>query len=358
MRNGLRLTCLLLAASLVPVLGLAILGPTPARADGLSVIQFTPSVLDFAGHPAVLVRGLIRNDTGVAAGDIQVAMHLRRSPGGEELVPPGFGKSWLGTLSPGETGPFQTLVHFCCPEEIGHYEFEVEWRGTSVERYRAVEAQAGITRTVDGLNILYGELINTGTGFTDASTTRVYIGFFQGDRFVDGRSALVPVFFEDGEGGVGQPPGFRLPWSTSLPDLPYDRIELWPAVEAFPPGDYPVPLGIRDTAIEPAARGITVSGTLRNCGTQPVEDVVLLVVARDSAGQLLQFDKVYLSATTPILPGSEGRVSVGWTTARPELLDSQVTMSAFSLQQQAERPADQPCGGPRASVYLPRVLNR
>lgn len=345
----------LVAAVLAPVLALA--PPTPARADGLSVIQYTPSIIEFGGQPSVLVRGLIRNDSAVAAADIHVTMHIRRSPGGEELAPPGYGKSWLGTLSPGETGPFQTLVHFCCPEEIGHYEFEVDWRGSSVERYRDVAARAGITRTVAGSKFLFGELLNTGTGFTDASTTRVYVGFFHGERFVDGRSALVPVFFDDGDGGMGQPPGFRLPWSTSLPDLPYDRIELWPAVEAFPAGGYPVPLGVHDVTVASAARGVTVSGMLHHCGTQPVENLVLLVVARDDEGQLLQFDKAYLAASSPILPGAAGGVSVEWRSAGPEVLGSRVELSAFSLEQQPERPSGEPCGGPRARLFLPRVLS-
>jgi hypothetical protein len=324
-----------------------------ATAAGVEVTQFTPTATTFAGQPAVIVRGLVTNGSGVAATHIDVGLRVRRSAGGEPLLPPAYGKSWLDTLSPGQTGPFSIVLRTCCPEEIGDYEFDVSWQGASRESYRALAAEGQVQRTVDDVEFLYGELANTGDGYVDASSTRVYIGFWRGADFVDGRSAIVPVVPEDGEGGMGLAPGERLPWSTSLPELTYDRVELWPMAEPYPPDRYPVPLGTGRATVTAAERGVEVKALLTQCGTRPVENIVFLLEARDADGRLTQFDKAILTTSRPMRPGEEGEVTITWPTARPEVREGTLRLRAFAIEEQPDRPPARPCGGPRAVLYLP-----
>ncbi len=339
------------------VLAVTLLPGSSATAAGVVVQTFTPDRIVLGEAPYVIVRGLLVNRSSVPAQDIRVTLRLRDAPGGEILAGPAYGLSWLGTLSPDEAGPFSVAVRFCCPEDVGAYDLEVSWRGASEERYRGLVGEPQQVRDLAGLPRLYGELANVGGAFTDASTTHVYVGFWDGPRLVDARAAVLPVFYEDGPGGMAHPPGFRMPWSTTLPEKPYDRVEVWPVAERFPAGEYPVPLGVRDVEVWPAEVGVVVTGQVYNCGAAPATAMVLMVIAYDWSGQLLQFERASLALTGALQPGAAGTIEVTWPGASPAVATGRVALVAFALDAQPERPLAVPCDGTVARVYLPRILN-
>lgn len=328
---------------------------TRAEAAGVTVLTYTPDRIVLGEAPYVIVRGLLVNRSGIPAQDIRVSMRLRQSPAGEILAGPGYGLSWLGTLSPGEAGPFSVAVRFCCPEDVGAYDFDVSWRGATQERYRDLVGEPHAVHVLAGLPRLYGELVNTGSAFTDASSTRVYVGFWDGSRLVDARAAVLPVFYEDGPGGAAHPPGFRMPWSTTLPEKPYDRVEVWPVADRYPAGWYPVPLGVRDVAVLPAEAGVVVTGEVYNCGTAPASDLLVMVIARDAERQVLQFDRAALTVPETLPPGAAGTIEVTWPGANSEVATSSVSLVALALDAQQERPVAVPCDGTAGRLFLPRT---
>jgi hypothetical protein len=321
----------------------------------VTVVQYTPGTIILGGSPYVIVRGLVANDSGVIAREVTVTLTLRRGPGGEVLSRPAVGLSWLSALSPGERGPFQVSVPFCCPEEVGHYEFAVSWRGASRPRYRELAASAAVTRTVQGRPVLFGDLTNVGDGYTDASTTRVFLAFWDEERFVDGRSAVLPLPFDDGPGGAGQGPGLAIPWSVGLPELAYDRFEIWPMAEAFPEGGYPLPLGMRAVTMAPQAAGVVLRGRLFSCATRPATAALVLAVARDGAGRPLAFDHAFLDIDPPLAPGLGGQVTLTWPEAPPEVAGAEVALLALGLDEQPERPEAALCADPRPRLWLPAL---
>lgn len=327
--------------------------PAPVRgqAGGVEVVAYTPDRVVLGGQPYVIVRGILANRGPVVAADIQVTLRLRRGPGGELLAPPGNGLSWLGPLAPGQEGLFSAVVRYCCPEDVGEYELTLGWRGGATAPYRGLVATPQAMRDSPAGPRLFGTVENAGGRAVDASTVRVYAGFWSGAQLVDARAVLVPAVFDDGPGGMALGRGQSLPWSTTVPDRAYDRVEMWAASEPYPEGAYPVPLGASDVRVRPAALGVIVTGRVRNCGTRDVADVYALLVARDEAGAPLQFEGVFLPGVD--LPAGGAReVVVPWPGAEPTVLPAAVALEVFALVDQPDPPPESPCRAP-VSLFLP-----
>jgi hypothetical protein len=324
------------------LLALAAAGPAGAQGGGVEVVAQTPGRAQLGGQTYVVVRGLLANRGPVTAADIEVTLRLRRSPGGEQLAPPGIGLSWLDPLLPGETSPFAVLVRYCCPDDVGAHDLSLGWRGGATAPYRGLRASAQALRETPAGPRLFGSAVNGGEGFVEASTVRVYAGFWSGADLVDARAVLVPAVFDDGPGGMALGPGQSLPWSTTIPTGAYDRVELWARSEPYPAGVFPVPLGVTETAVRPAPDGVTVVGRVRNCGLEAAPDLYALLVARDATGAPLQFLGQPLTGVD-LAPGAARAVALSWPGAVAASRPATVTLEAFALAQQLERPAAYPC---------------
>jgi hypothetical protein len=76
-------------------------------------------------------------------------------------------------------------------------------------------------------------------------------------------------------------------------------------------------------------------------------------VARDTAGQVFDFDKALLETETPIQPGESGQVWLSWPSASPEVARSRVELIPLSLEGQRLRPVVSPCARAPVELALP-----
>src|SRR5262245_30879880 len=84
----LRVALLLAAGTALFALGRAPVEAGRVQSGGMEVLSYTPGRIELGGSPFVIVRGVLRNDTGVVATDVQITLRIRRSPGGELLAEP------------------------------------------------------------------------------------------------------------------------------------------------------------------------------------------------------------------------------------------------------------------------------
>jgi len=308
----------------------------------------------------VHVKGLVVNRGPGLGGDIEVLLQVFDAPGGR-LIGQGFGFSWLGVLREGESGPFAaTTSPFSCSEEVGQIVFDISAVPAYVDRYRGLEVRGIATREVEGQTNLFGELVNTGPEFLNAAdpNARVYVGFWSGEVLVDVIAARLPVFNIAGPTGQPHPPGFSYPWAANVPVEPFDRIDTWAKAPTYPPGVFPVPLGLRNVAVSVGETGLELVGSLYNCGVEPAEDIVVVLVARHEDGGVVQFAVGELKTGAPLDPGQSSRVMVVWPAARADVDPARVEAYPFAIQTQMVHSGLVPCTRQVDRAYVPWAPQR
>lgn len=307
------------------------------------VQSYTPSVLDLGGRRYVLVQGMLINRGPGPAQEIHVSLTARRSPGGE-ILGEGGGMSWLDVLNGGESGPFSVAVPHCCPEDIGAYDFTVNVEPAPADRYLDLAVTGMVEREVNGGPWIYGDLVNTGDAFLNATATDVYMGFWKGEDLVKLETARTPILHSlEGPTGQSQPPGWRYPWAIQVPALAFDRTQVWAYAERYPPNIYPVPLGAQGVVAARDGADIRVAATVMSCGTERTEGMLIMVVARDAEDRVLEFGLAQPPLASPLAPGDRRPVSLVWPNARAEIDPAGVTLWPLSLDTQGERPGAIPC---------------
>ncbi len=358
-RFGGRLTALLgvglgIATIASPGLPLAA-NPT---APHVVIASYTPGRLVLGERRYVIVRGILQNHGPGPATDFQMTFTARREPGGEVLGE-GGGVSWLDALDAGESGPFTAVVPYCCPEDIGAYDLTLSAAPAPADRYRALEVTGQVRREAGGLPWIYGDLVNTGADFLDVSATDVYMGFWKGEDLVMLDTARMPVLHSLGDPtGQSHPPGWRYPWAVQVPDVPFDRTEVWFNAAAFPPEVFPVPLGAQAVAAAREGADIQVRATIAHCGLAPAENLVVMVVARDAEDRVVEFGLAQPRLAAPIRPGDRVPIHLTWPGARAEIEPQRLSLWPLALESQNQRPSAIPCPPLLPVGLLPALLLR
>jgi hypothetical protein len=342
-------------------LALALASPAgPARmslaspaAPQVVVERYTPSVLDLGGRRYVMVQGMLINRGPGPAQDIHVSLVARRSPGGE-ILGEGGGMSWLDVLNGGESGPFSVAVPHCCPEDIGAYDFTVTVQPAPADRYLDLAVTGMVEREVNGGRWIYGDLVNTGDAFLNATATDVYMGFWDGEDLVKLDTARMPILHSlEGPTGQSHPPGWRYPWAMQVPTVKFDRTEVWTYAERYPPDVYPVPLGAQGVVAARDGADIRVTATVTSCGTERVGGLLIMVVARDAEDRVVEFGLAQPALASPLAPGDRRPVSLVWPNIRAEIDPAGVTLWPLALDTQGERPGAIPCLPLMPANFLP-----
>jgi hypothetical protein len=251
------------------------------------------------------------------------------------------------------------FTRYCCLEDVGFFDIGVSSEPAAVVGNRDLVVEDVVSRRVGETEFLYGDALNTGRSFLSVEDAQVYVGFWSGDELVDLRAAFLPVYRTGAPGGQPIPPGFRMPWSVRV-DAPYDRVEAWTVVTPFPPGMFPIPLGIRELEVRPAIEGAALAARVYNCGAEPAADLLFIAVERDADGRVVQFERGAFAPPTPLRPGDDEAIVLEWDSARPLEDPARVALHAFTLQSQALRPAHVPCRDPADRtwrLWLPVVLD-
>jgi len=327
------------------------LGPLPSTAaePSLEVVTYTVADREI-GRLRIYVEGVVVNRGPGPATGLQMRMTSRSRSGDVLDVSPGT--VWIDDLAEGATSPFSVSPPFCCAADIDRVAFALEASAAPGSPYDALAVEGVFTRDVSGAPFVFGELANLGDHYVSAAEQRLYVGFFAGERLLGIRAASMPINYGAGYPGRAFPPGYRLPWSSGVPDEAYDRLETWVRVISFPPGVYAAPLGLRLESVVRDANGVLMTGLLYNCGTVPVVYAEFVVVGRDAAGRIAQFAWTGIEGGV-LQPGDSGRVQIRWRTARSEIDLSRVSVDAFSVELQVARPPELPCGALARRAYLP-----
>jgi len=329
--------------------------PTAAQPSAPTVVveRFKVYEIDWAGQRRLWILGMVENQGPQPAARVQVDLKARRTPGGEVLAH-GAGQSWLPVLDPGESGPFSVAVFYCCEQDVGEFDFSVDAVAAPARRYRDLAIEGIVTRPFMGAPWLYGELANAGETYLTAPATKVFVGFWQGADLAALDTARMPIFFGvEGAGSQAHPPGLRYPWAVRLPDVPYDRYQVWAYAEPYPGDLYPVPLGAADVAAERVGDDVTVRASVRHCGREPVASLVTMVVARDAEGRVVEFGRAALDLSAPLVPGAHALIAVAWPAAPPDVDPARVSLTPLALAAQAVRPVDPLCRPPAGRAWLP-----
>jgi len=316
------------------------------------VERFTPREAELAGRRYVFAQGMLANHGPGPAADIHVVLTVRRTTDGETLK--GGGTSWLDVLDAGESGPFSVPIAHCCAAELADYTFTLFSTRAPGPRYRDLAVEAPVERDVDGARWIYGDLANSGDAFLNAPTTRLFMGFWAGDDLLEIETARLPVVFDVADPvGQSHPPGWRYPWAVHVPDVSFDRTTTWTYAESYPSGVYPIPLGVEGIAAARDGPDVRVEATLTHCGTGAVENVVVVVVARDAIGRVVEFGRAQPELAAPLPPGGRAPLVLIWPNARAEIDPARVTLWPLALETQAIRPIDIPCRPQAPQGYLP-----
>ena len=326
------------------------------QAPDLRVIAYTPLLGELAGKPYIFVRGMLENRGPGAATRIQIALQAFGEDPDRPLAVSGS-ISWLDSLDSGERGPFSIAVNHCCPEEIREYRFSVTAERAAERPYRALAFENLARFDEAEPPEITGELRNLGDAFLNAPSVDVYAGFWAGDALVALTTARMPILYGlEGPTGQSLAPGMAYPWQLRLPELAFDRYELWANATAYPDGVYPVPLGFEAGRPRREGEDLVVGGMLSHCGSEPAKDVLLLLVGRDAERRVLDFRLLELLSEAPIEPGERGRLEARWPKAPAGIDPAQLDLLPLALDTQSRRPAALPCAPPAARLYLPALL--
>lgn len=346
----------ILLASIAMLLCLAFTS-WPARAQPrgpeVRVVTFSASSGELAGRPYVFVRGLLENRGPGPATRIQIALQTFGQDPDRPLAVSGS-ISWLDSLDSGERGPFSIAINHCCPEDLLDYRFSVAAEPAAERPYRALAFENLARFDAARPPEITGELRNRGDAYLNAPSVDVYAGFWAGDAMVALTTARMPILYGlEGPTGQSLAPGMAYPWQLRLPDVAFDRYELWANATAYPNGVYPVPLGFDGGPARREGQDLLVGGTLWNCGTESAGDVLLLLVGRDAEGRIRDFTLLELLTDEPLAPGSRGRLEARWPNSPATIDEGRVDLIPLALDTQLRRPAALPCAPPRGRVYLP-----
>ncbi len=328
------------------------------EAPRVEILSFAPRLEKLAGQDYIFVRGLLINRGPGPAAGIQVDLRaFGEDP--DSPIAQGGGVSMLDGLDSGASGPFSVALRYCCPDEVRDYRFSVQARAAAEPPYRALQVEnVHQIEEAEG-PVISGELLNGGQAVLLAPSIDVHAGFFSGQDLVALRTARMPIHYNASEPtGQSHPPGLRYPWQIALPDLDYDRYELWTNGDAYPDGLFPVPLGFDVRSRRRDGADILVSGWLRHCGQQDSEAALLMLSGKDDRGRVRDLRLLALVAQDAIPPGDRGWLEARWPDASPAVDLGRVELTPLSLSVQARRPAALPCAPMSHLGLLPLALLR
>jgi|GEM_PF-6714535 len=341
-----RAAAALLLATLLCLGGAAAaLRPVSAQdlGEGIGVTHLGWRDVTFGGATLTRLTGLVVNERLVPVGQVEIAARFRAAEG-TPVLRIGTTIADLPELAPGESSPFTILVGPLSSSAVGHVDVTLGVRSADGRRYRALQVEDVVTRTVGGAPALFGWLRNVGDAYASASNTNIIAGFWDARGLRETHAATMPIVYQPGTlVGQGHAPDMRYPWFLRLPDEPWTKLEFWVVAKRYADGLWPVPLGVIDLARDDQGGRVTFAGRLVHCGQRPVTEFALVSSAAAAAGGVLTFTLNVVTPQRPIVPGDDVPIRVTWPGLDPTIPVDRVVHLPLSFDVQSLPPRSMPC---------------